>query len=354
MERGGSLLLRRGAVAAPQILQPPPGSQTHRLEAGNDGPVAFLYDQASSQTIALSRPHILTDFSGEDDLHDVHLKELALRGALVTWELGHFGTITVDLHLGLPLTPRELGRGGWLPPQRAFLDVPSGALRLDSHGSLPFGERKPRFEGCATRIPPGRYIATLHRRDETSQRRSPGLWGSPVDIITLTDVRALRLSRRPVAILLYPAPEHERWEGRYVAGPDGFEGLLIGRVGALNSLAVNLDCNAAEAMGLEPGAFITVTTGGRHYRALYLGDIRIDEVLEQHGPYTLSELRAAAPFLAYRDHWKRERRKKLSTVLVLSGMSTGIYDFSGLTEGTPVRVSIDDRAPEPLRWKSEG
>lgn len=348
------LLLRHGAVAPPRVLEPTQGiAQTHRLQTGNDGPVAFFYDQTSSQAIALSRPRILSEFSAEEDLDDVHLRDLALRGALVSWELAHRDVITVDLHLDPPLTARELGRGRWLPPQRAFLDAPSGVLRLDSHGSLPFGQNGPRFEGATIRVPSGRYIATLHRRDETEVLRSPGLWGNPVDLITLTDVNELRLTRRPVAILLYPTPENEQWEGRYTAGPDGFEGRLIGSVGALNSLAINLDRNAADAMGLCPGAFITVEAGGRRYEALYLGDIRIDEVLEQHGPYTLSELRAAAPFLAYRDHWKRERRKKLSTVLVLSGTSTGTYDFSGLKEGAAVRVSIDDRSLEPLRWREE-
>lgn len=352
----GESLLQQDLVAPPQ------GLETHRLaaapirrlETSNDGPVAFLYDQSFAQSIALSRPRILSEFSAELDLEDAHLKDLALRGALMTWELAAREPIAIDLQMGTPLTPRELGRGRWLPPQRAFLDVPSGILRLDSHGSLPFAERKPRFEGVTIPVPPGRYIATLHRRDETAVRQSPGLWRNPVDVITLTDVNALRLTRRPVPILLYPVPESERWEGRYSAGPDGFEGLLVGRVGRLNSLAVNLDRNAAEAMGLAPGAFITVTAGARKYEALYLGDIRIDEVLEQHGSYTLAELRAAAPFLAYRDQWKRERRMQPSTVLVLSGTSTGTYDFSGLAAGMPVGLRIDDRAREPLRWKDEG
>ncbi len=350
----GELLLRHGAVTTPPIPQTHRVvARSQRLEAGNDGPVAFLYDQASAQNIALSRPRILTEFSDDGDLDDLHLRELALRGALVTWELATWGAIRVDLHAGPPLTAREMGRDQWLPPQRAYLDAPSGLLRLDSHGSLPFGEREPRFEGAIARVPPGRYVATLHRRDENAARRSPGLWGAPVDFITLTDVNSLRLNRRPVAVLLYPAPEHDRWEGRYTAGPEEFRGLLVGSVGALNSFAVNLDRNAAAAMNLGAGAFITVEAGGREFRALYLGDIRLDEVLEQHGSYTLAELRAAAPFLAYQDHWKRERRARPSTVVVLSGASTGTYDFSGLTEGMPVRVSIDDRDPEPLRWKEE-
>ncbi len=353
VERVGELLLRHGAVTLPPIPETHRGvARTQRLEAGNDGAVAFLYDQASAQNIAFSRPRILSEFSGEDDLEDAHLRELALRGALVAWELASWDAIRVDLHPGPPLTAREMGRDQWLPPQRAYLDAPSGLLRLDSHGSLPFGEREPRFEGAIARVPPGRYIATLHRRDENASRRSPGLWGAPVDFITLTDVNTLRLNRRPVAVLLYPAPEHDRWEGRYTAGPEEFRGLLVGSVGALNSFAVNLDRNAAAAMNLGPGAFITVEAGGREFRALYLGDIRIDEVLEQHGPYTLAELRAAAPFLAYQDHWVRQRRRDPSTVVVLSGTSCGSYDFTGLRSGMPVEVTLEERAREPLRWAS--
>lgn len=348
-------LLQRDVIAPPRPFETHRGAAApiRRLQIPNDGPVAFLYDQSSAQSIALARPKVLGEFSAELDLEDAPLKDLALRGALMTWELAEREPIAIDLQIGTPLTPRELGRGKWLPQQRAFLDVPSGILRLDSHGSLPFAELKPRFEGAILHVPPGRYIATLHRRDETAAGQSPGLWGNPVDIITLTDVNALRLTRRPVSILLYPMPESERWEGRYSAGRDGFEGLLVGRVGALNSLAVNMDRNAAEAMRLASGAFITVTAGARRYEALYLGDIRIDEVLEQHGSYTLAELRAAAPFLAYRDQWKRERRNQPSTVLVLSGTSTGTYDFSGLAAGMPVGVRIDDRSPEPLRWREE-
>lgn len=322
------------------------------LHAGNDGLAAFLYDQASSQAIALSRPDILSGFSGQSDLNDAHLRDLALRGALVTWELYDNSPISLDLCVRLPLTVRELGRGQWLSPQRAYLDAPSGDLRLDSLGSLPFGEKPPSFAGATARIPPGRYVATLHRRDAGAYRSSPGLWGRPPDLITLTPVSELRLRRRPEALLLYPMPEAEQWEGKYQAGDEGFRGLIVGRPGAFNSIAVNLDEAAAHAMNLRPGAFIRATAGLHRYSALYLGDIRIDEVLEQHGPYTLSELRAAAPFLAYMDHWERERRRERSTVVVLSGAACGAYDFTGLKPGMAVDVRLDDRPREPLRWAS--
>ena len=322
------------------------------LHAGNDGLAAFLYDQSASQAIALSRPAILGGFSGQLDLSDVHLRDLALRGALVAWELYDNSAIALDLCVGQPLAVRELGRGQWLPPQRAYLNAPSGVLRLDSLGSLPFGQDAPRFAGASAKVPPGRYVATLHRRDASAFRTSPGLWGRPPDLLTLTPVTELRLRRRPEALLLYPMPEAEQWEGRYQSGDTGFTGLIVGRPGAFNSIAINLDMAAADAMKLRPGAFVRVAAGLHRYSALYLGDIRIDEVLEKHGAYTLSELRAAAPFLAYMDHWVRERRRDPSTVLVLSGTACGSYDFTGLKPGAAVEVKLDDRAREPLRWVS--
>lgn len=317
----------------------------------NDGLVCFLYDAANAAAIERCSPPILERFDPEESAEEPRLRALALRGSLVAYELYREEPISVQISVGAPFSSQELKSGRWLPPQMAYLELPSGMLRVDSYASLPFGAAIPSARGGRFHCAPGGYILTLLRFDWYGRRMFSRMFEAPTsELIRLTPVGAARLPNRPKPMLLYPERPVLAWEGQWQVCGGAFQGQLVGEVGALNSVAINLDRDAAARIGLGPGMRLRARAGQHEYEALYAGDIRIDQIVERYGSYTLGELRAASPFLAYMDHWQRPRRRHASTVVVLSGGATGEYDFSGLREGTSVTVTIDGTQMEPLPW----
>jgi hypothetical protein len=326
-------------------------SVPHPLRISNDGLVCFLYDERNAEVIARSAAPLLERFDRDLSMDEPRLHDLALRGALVAYELYRDEPISVELSVGPAVTSREMRSGSWLAPQSAFIEIPSGCLRVDSYTSLPFGPRIPSERGGEFRVAPGRYVLTLLRFDWYGRRMFSRMFEDPPsEVIRLTPVEGMRLPARPRPMLLYPERPVAGWEGEWQVVEGEFHGQLVGEVGALNSVAINLDRDAAARIGLKAGMQIEARAGSHRFTALYAGDIRIDEILELHGSYTLAELRAASQFLAYMDHWQRPRRRQRSTVVVFSGGSTGDYDFSGLSEGTRVALKVRDDGVEHLRW----
>jgi hypothetical protein len=346
---GGAEAAARAPVPLPFQVRTGP----FRVNVPNQDPVCFLYDEAHAPAIVRAAPDVIVGgFSREAVAEDDGLRDLALRGALVAYELYRPEEIRIDLSIGRPITAGELRSGQWLRPQLAFLDLPTGRLRIDSAASLPFGKQARAFRGSVVTVPAGRYVLSLHRYDWYGRRMFSRFWDGPSEVIRLTPVGASRLNGRPKPMLLFPEAPVDAWEGQYEVSPGVFKGKLVGDVGALKSFAFNLDRDAARNMELQAGHYLDVSCGGHHYRGLYLGDMRIDQLLEQHGGYTVGELRAAAPFLAYMDHWQRPRRPEPSSVVVMSGGPTASHDFSGLREGDEVTVTIDRERIEPLRWRN--
>jgi hypothetical protein len=326
---------------------------SRRVGLENDGLVCFLYDEQHAGTIARSNPKLLESFDAAQSVEDPAMRDLALRGALLAYELYRDDPISVEIDIGPLIGARDLRSGRWLPPQSGYMDLPTGRLRLDSYASLPLGRRIPSAVGAVVRVPPGRYVVTLLRFDWYGQRMFPSMFDdAPSEFLRLTPVGQSRLPSRPRPMLLYPAPPIEAWEGEWEVSDGTFRGKLVGDVGALNSLAVNIDRDAAARLGLSAGMRLRAEAGRHTFEALYAGDVRIDEIVERHGSYTLGELRAAAPFLAWMDHWQRPRRRMPSTVVLLSGGPTASYDFSGLREGQSVAITVDRRSAEPLPWTS--
>ena len=323
-----------------------PVPEARRLQIPNDDLVALLYDESHLDRIVRRRPSLLRRFTPESALRDPVLRDLALRGTLLAYEVCDDRDLTLEVRLG-GRVERSRRAGPWLRPQHAFLDLPTGRLRIDS--LLTFGAG-PTSAGELVEVPPERYIVTVERYDWYRHRMAPRLWEEPAEMITLTPVGQMRLSSRPPAMLVYPEPPVDPWEGRYTTEGGTFRGELVGDIGALNSLALNLDEAAVAAIGLLAGMQFDVEVGAHTLRGLFLGDMTFERLLEQHGAYTVSELRAAAPFLGFLDRWWRPRRRFSSSVLMLMGDPKRSYDFSGLRAGMSATLTLHTDTVEPLPW----
>ncbi|MGH7563627.1 MAG: hypothetical protein ACREK5_04295, partial [Gemmatimonadota bacterium] len=51
----------------------------------------------------------------------------------------------------------------WVDPQRGYLRISTGRLRIDSLNSVPFGPDEPMDEGCELDAPAGEYDVVVHR-----------------------------------------------------------------------------------------------------------------------------------------------------------------------------------------------
>src|SRR5262249_10586200 len=102
-----------------------------RVKVANSGLEVWLYDEQNLNILCES-PAFVAFLRGEE----MPLKVLFEGGLLVSYSLYQDDALDVAVLVGPPLSEQELSVSRWLAPQRAFLQVPSGRLCIESNDSL--------------------------------------------------------------------------------------------------------------------------------------------------------------------------------------------------------------------------
>ena len=137
-------------------------------------------------------------------------------------------------------------------------------MRIDSWDTLPPAlcsappYEDTQEEGVVIDVPPGDYLATLHRVDvdATSRKLDVDLDG-PAEIVTLTPLAPADPRPQAVPLLAYEGSADHSWPRRYSIEGHAFEGLVLFS-GAESQILLNLDREAAARLGLRAGMGLTI------------------------------------------------------------------------------------------------
>jgi len=177
------------------------------VEIYNEGLVVFLYDEANSTTIIETNPALLESFGGETD---EALAELVKNGLLVAYELEQDDELAIEISIGPPLGPEELGQGRWHTPQRAPISIPSGKLCVEGYNNLRLSPDYDPSEdpGAVLDIPAGEYVLSLYRIDwealaEAGFGGDIEEWGGPWQVIVFTEASEAETAGSPAPMLRF-------------------------------------------------------------------------------------------------------------------------------------------------------
>jgi hypothetical protein len=219
-----------------------------RLHLRNSGLEVWLYDDASREHICAGNAatELPTGMPARFD-------ELTREGLIVGYSLEQDDDLDVEVHIGEPLTERELAKGRWLAPQTAFLRLPSGRLCVESNDASRVGSGQPTEQGGAVEVPPGDYRLALYRADHEALSREHLTWHGPQEVIVLTPGG----NRGDAAVDLLPF-EHKRdmsWVGKYQVRGKRAEALAW-FPDYWDTFVLNLDAAAAQQLSLAPGMYL--------------------------------------------------------------------------------------------------
>lgn len=220
-----------------------------RLKVANSGLEVWLYDEGRREAIRASgamgfmgRPGVVTNY-----------REVALAGDVVGYSLMQDDEVDVEVHVGKPLTEKELSVAAWLEPQRALLRLPTGKLCVESNDACRIGPDEPQEKGATTEVPPGDYRLTLYRVDHEALKREERAWSGAREIIVLTPGG----TKADAADDLLPYAERVdlSWVGQYRV--DGSRAdVLVWFEDQWDTFTINLDSAAAKALLLAPGDYL--------------------------------------------------------------------------------------------------
>lgn len=236
------------------------------VDVYSEGRAVFLYDESESRRIQESRA-LFVPLTVEGASSNEALRALAAEGALMVYELPGDGGVRLEVLVGPPLTPKETAKLRWLRPQHARLTLPSGRLHVDSWDTLPAAlysappHEESEERGALVEVPPGDYLATLHRVDDdaTSRKLNVTLDG-PTEIVTLTPLAAAEARPDAAPLLAYEGSADASWPGRYSVDGVLFKGLALFN-GAESQILLNLDREAAARLKLRAGMGLRIRVG---------------------------------------------------------------------------------------------
>ena len=225
------------------------GASRHQIF--NSGLEVWLYDD--SQQDAIKRSGAM-DFGAENP--DPTFEALTNDGLIIGYSLCQDDELDVSVVVGKPLTDEELAAGRWLEPQRAWLRLPSGVLRVDSNDSCPLLSEEPTDQGARIVLRPGNYGVTLYRIDYEALRRETREWDGPQEVIVLTP----GVDRAHAARNLLPfEPRRDlSWVGKFTI-TGAHADCLVWFGDGWDSYFVNLDAKAIDALRITPGTYVRVT-----------------------------------------------------------------------------------------------
>jgi len=208
----------------------------------------WLYDEAHLEAIRHAGP----PESGHGGMPPGFEASTAA-GLIVGYGLLQDDDVDVEVHVGRPFTKKELSGGRWLEPQRAYLRLPSGRLRIESNDASRVGPEEPGAEGVTVEVAPGDYRLTLLRADHEALVRDGVEWTGAQELILLEPGGTMADAARDILPF-----EHRRdldWVGKHRI--DGSRAdALVWFEDALDSFFINLDRPALTEMGLLPGGYL--------------------------------------------------------------------------------------------------
>jgi hypothetical protein len=264
-----------------------PGAK--RLDVYNEGLLVYLFDQDNLPALTASGADFEGGFDDEESEVDPKLRLLAKEGLFLAYELDQDDEVAVEVVVGPPLTKKGLAVGRWHKPQRAFLRLPSGKLRVHTPNTLPIHEDPTDKPGRAT-VPPGDYVVTLYRLDWDELRNDRIVtddedgeegqnWQGPQEVIVLTPKAEAKRVRGAKSYLRFPQKSAAIWKGKYKLRGTTFRGKAM-FPSWWEDFFVNLDRPAAEALGLVPGASFRVEVADFVIDAVYAGEAEPADILD--------------------------------------------------------------------------
>ncbi|GMV82970.1 MAG: hypothetical protein AMXMBFR7_41540 [Planctomycetota bacterium] len=233
-------------VSEPKLKLPRPGGTYFQLF--NSGLEVWLYDDAQQEKIRASGALAFGEKGQE-----AKFKAQAKKGLVVGYSLRQDDSVSVAVYVGEPLTEQELSASRWLEPQRAFLDLPSGKLCVESNDSCRvMPEAEPTDKGGTLKVPPGKYRVTLYRSDHEALAREELAWHPPQEVVVLTP--GGKPADAAKALLPFQPRRDLSWKGKYAIRGKQAE-VLVWFYDYRDSFVVNLDAAAVKQLGLKHGQY---------------------------------------------------------------------------------------------------
>jgi hypothetical protein len=180
-------------------------------------------------------------------------EELTRHGIVVGYSLCQDDDLHFAVYVGPPLTEDEMSAARWLEPQRAFLQLPSGRLCVESNDASRIGPEEPAEAGGVAELPAGDYGVTLYRIDHEALDRERLAWQGPQEVIVLTPGGSPNDAAHD--LLPFEPRRDTAWVGRYTVH-DGSADALVWFSDYWDTFIVNLDSAAASALALVPGSYL--------------------------------------------------------------------------------------------------
>lgn len=242
----------------PEKLRTTPRSGSMRASCFNSGLEVWLYDEASIGEIEKSKA--FDGIYGDDDFEEFEkrIKPLLKKGLIVAYGMEGDGAVDIDLIIGEPLTKKELATARWLKPQKAFLSLPSGKLRLESNDCIHFSEDA-TDPGAVLHVPAGDYLLTLYRidNDAMSQAGLADDYAGAQEVIVLTPGEKAKPQSKQPAILpfekpLNPAKAFVFTSEKTVEGQANFQDWW-------DTIFFGIDADGIRKLGLSDGSLIQIS-----------------------------------------------------------------------------------------------
>lgn len=244
-----------------------------RCEPYSDGPWFFAYDPAHVDILNELKAYaaLLGHASGGDA--ERRLQQVADAGLAIACELGH-DLVRVDVLIGKKLGAAAKEKAEWVDPQRGFLRIASGRLRIDSLNTVAFGPNEPDEQGCELHVPSGDYDVIVHRvafelMDDSGGARSVEL---PAAVLELHPVGGKGPKTKAASLALAAA----RGEvGAWLIGGRVDDGVFHGTTRAhdrdRSTVYLNLRGVHAEQLGLRFGHTLELQAGNIRVSAPFTG-----------------------------------------------------------------------------------
>ena len=227
-------------------------AQAQRIRAGatlvevfNSGLEVWLYD-ASHRAALKSSGAFETDV--DDAVMIEKMETFVKSGSIMAYGLAEDNSLNIAVAVGAPLSRKERVSARWLKPQQGFLRLPTGRLVIESNDALTIRKEKPTDRGAELAVPPGDYLATLHRIDWDALEADEIEWDGPHEFITLTPgPKAKPVRNQPAFLPWEPAgPGKAKWtvQGGVYRGSVQFHD-------ASTAMSVALDAKGAGQLGLH-------------------------------------------------------------------------------------------------------
>ncbi|MCU7959157.1 MAG: hypothetical protein KZQ58_03985, partial [gamma proteobacterium symbiont of Bathyaustriella thionipta] len=189
------------------------------------------------------------------------LERLAKDGLIVAWQLADDENALVDILVGKKLTSAQKAKAEWWKPQAAYLNVPSGSLRLETLNSLSISPDDTDDVGYEFKVPAGEYDLILDRvarelMDGTAEQHAE----IPTDILSLHPVRKKGPRKKRARLLIAEAlGELGPWlKGGQLQGLE-FHGTGKRVAGDDSFVFVNMRASHAQQIGLQFGKMLEIT-----------------------------------------------------------------------------------------------